>query len=118
MRRQPGAIAAAHADMEQTLLAVGAAHDLYLQAQQRLTAELERLWWRSVRRRVEACIARNGPPQSGGPGRPGGPGGSVGPPVDPPPDPAPASLLVRLSRRAVPWASTVPAAFAAAGQRK
>ncbi|MEY9857832.1 ribosomal protein S18 acetylase RimI-like enzyme [Catenulispora sp. GAS73] len=40
--RQPGPIAAAHADLEQTLLAADVAHDLYARADHRLAAEVER----------------------------------------------------------------------------
>ena len=93
-QRAPGPIAAAHADLEQTLLAADAAHDLYAQARRRVDVELEQLWWRSVQRTVEACIARGGPPQLDGKGNQ---------PVDPLPGPASRSLLVRLPRRLVTW---------------
>lgn len=104
--RDPDPIAAAHADLEQTLLAAGAAHDLYAQAHHRVNAEVEQLWWRSVQRKVEACVARNGPPQAGsrageqGDRHDSRQGGGEG---DRPDTAPPPSLLVRLSRRAVTW---------------
>jgi len=42
VRREPGPIAAAHADLEQTLLAADVAHDLYAWADHRLATALER----------------------------------------------------------------------------
>jgi len=114
VRREPGPIAAAHADVEQTLMAAGAAHDRLAQAEHGLTTELERLWWRSAQRGVEACVARNGTPQAGGQGEPPA---DLPAPASPCPPVRP-SRISQLSRWAVPWMSAVAASLAAAGLRK
>jgi hypothetical protein len=100
--REPRGIAAAHADLEESLADARSASRDYEQAQKGLVLELDLLTWRAVERKVEACIARNG----GRRNESATPATEIAQRPQYPERPVtllPVSLLSRLSRRALRW---------------